>query len=212
MRWLMWGFLVLSLPIQLQSGMPKGEPASTFESPDNTFMIVQYADKTEDLWKWESWVFPKSDDPSYKLSRLHDFHGYPGRYDLSPDHQCLVRSQKIGSGEATIYLYKRAGGTKFRSVCNGSFGDLAWDFFTKQPEISSDMVPSFHQYVQVKEWRTGGIALIELSGMHFLDATRWVTDDWQCLYDLSTETFQVTPDIRKSNQSKIYPLKGGIKN
>src|SRR3569832_819916 len=107
----------------------KLEEGYTQKSPDNSIAIEQYLNKDADDWKWQFWV-RRSDTFTLLDPEPAD---YPADFRFTNDLKWIVRQQKSGSGEQTIYLYRL---TPQGAVAAGKkpLGDLAWDYFKTRPE------------------------------------------------------------------------------
>ena len=79
------------------------EEKYTRKSPDGSVTIEQYLNKETDEWKFTFWVrrqgtFAQLDpEPA----------DYPAGFVFTSDLKWIVRGQKTGSGESTLYLYRR---------------------------------------------------------------------------------------------------------
>ena len=118
----------------------KIEEQYTEKSPDGAITIEQYLNKDTDDWKWQFWVRRQG---AFTLldSELAD---YPAGFRFTNDLKWLVRMQKTGSGESTLYLY-RLGPQGFVRATKKPLGDLAWAYFKGRPEwrkIKKD--PEYH--------------------------------------------------------------------
>ena len=80
----------------------KIDPEFTETSPDGATSIEQYLNKDTDDWKWQFWVRRQG---AFTLldPELAD---YPAGFRFTNDLKWLVRMQKTGSGESTLYLYR----------------------------------------------------------------------------------------------------------
>src|SRR5262245_41144945 len=118
----------------------KIEEKYTQKSPDGAITVEQYLNKDTDDWKWQFWVRRQGAftllDPG-----LAD---YPAGFRFTNDLKWLVRMQKTGSGESTLYLY-RLGPQGFVPATKKPLGDLAWAYFKSRPEwrkVKKD--PEYH--------------------------------------------------------------------
>ena len=116
------------------------DPVFTEKSPDGAITIEQYVDKETDDWKWQFWARRQD-----KLTMLKpEQPDYPAGFRFTNDSQWLVRMQKTGSGESTLYLY-HLGPQGFVPATKKPLGDLAWAYFKSRPEwqkVKKD--PEYH--------------------------------------------------------------------
>ena len=68
---------------------------------------------------------------------------YPAYFRYTNDSRWVVRMQKTGSGEASLYLYKLTD-KGFVSATKKLLGDLAWAYFKSRPESRKAKTPDFH--------------------------------------------------------------------
>jgi len=129
------------------AAQPAGPPAGynieekyTEKSPDGAIAIEQYVNKDTDDWKWQFWARHQG-----KLTLLKPKQpDYPAGFRFTNDSRWLVRMQKTGSGESTLYLY-RLGPQGFVSATKKPLADLAWAYFKSRPEwreVKKD--PEYH--------------------------------------------------------------------
>src|SRR5438270_13727257 len=127
---------------------PTGPPAGykidekfTQKSPDGATTIEQYLNKDTDDWKWQVWVRRQG---TFTLLDPEPA-GYPADFLFTRDLKWIVREQKTGSGEATLYLYRLAPS----GIVPGSrtpLGDLAWAFLKTRPEWRKiAKAPEYHE-------------------------------------------------------------------
>ena len=118
------------------AAQPAGPPSGynintefTEKSPDGAITIEQYVNKETDDWKWQFWARHQD-----KLTMLKpEQPDYSAGFRFTNDSQWLVRMQKTGSGEMTLYLY-RLGPQGFLPATKKPLGDLAWAYFKGRPE------------------------------------------------------------------------------
>src|SRR5580704_8754152 len=139
--------LLLAYAAPALSAQPAGPAAEykikqeyTSKSPDGATTIEQYVrtDKGDD-WIWQFWAH-RSDSMTLLGPQQDD---YPADFHFTPDSRWLMREQKTGSGESSLYLYK-LGPKGFAAATAKPIGDLAWDYFYKQPASRKVMKPDFH--------------------------------------------------------------------
>src|ERR1700691_1525222 len=76
------------------------DPEFTQVSTDSAITIEQYLNKdTDDDWKWQFWVRRQS---TFTLLDPEPA-GYPAAFIFTGDLRWIVRLQKTGSGEQTLY-------------------------------------------------------------------------------------------------------------
>src|SRR5262249_18714337 len=109
------------------AGPPAGykiNPEFTKTSPDGATTIEQYENKDADDYKGELWV--RRERPFALLDP--EPADYPAGFRFTNDLKLIVRMQKTGSGESTLYLYRLAP-QGFVPATKKPLGDLAWAYF-----------------------------------------------------------------------------------
>lgn len=198
---------------------PAGYKLDTSEdptkSPDGTTTVEQYskADKDGGL-TWQFWA--KRTDHSTELKPEQY---YSADFRFTNNSQWLVRSQKIGSGEENLYLYK-LGPRGFVTATKKPLSDLAWAFLKSRPDYRKIMKPDFHfaaylvkgvddNYRSMGEnWPDSRYLVISLSGDVFPTKRHGQIlslRDWECRYDLQTGRFDVPEDFAKGNAEATAP-------
>jgi hypothetical protein len=196
----------------------KIDPDVTRTSPDGAFTIEQYhKSDADDNWTWQAWVRAK--DAKDRATLLKPDQDYPAGFRFTSDMQYLVRMQKTGSGEATLYLYRLAK-DGFASATAKPFGDLAWAFFYSQPESRKARKPDFHisaglikglddnySWMGV-DWPKNRYIVVGLSGeiepnQHHGQIS--TINGWRCRYDLQTGKFDVPKEFAKDNAMALLP-------
>src|SRR5262249_13706169 len=90
-----------------QAGSPAGyniNPEFTKTSADGATTIEQYVNKDTDEYKWQFWVRRRG-----TLTLLDPEPAeYPADFLFTNDQKWVIRLQKTGSGESTLYLYRLA--------------------------------------------------------------------------------------------------------
>ena len=81
-----------------------------------------------DDWKWQFWVRRKD-----TFTLLDEQADYPAGFRFTNDLKWLVRMQKTGSGESTLYLYRLAP-QGYVPASKKPLGDLAWAYLKSRPE------------------------------------------------------------------------------
>jgi len=100
------------------------------KSPDGATTVEQYfrTDK-DDNYLWQFWA-RRSDSMTLLGPEQQD---YPSDFRFTADSHWLVRMQKTGSGEGSLYLYK-LGPQGFVAATKRPLSDLAWAYFKHRPE------------------------------------------------------------------------------
>jgi len=96
-------------PVGAAAVQPTAPPAGytieekyTRKSPDGATTIEQYFNKDTDDWTWQFWVRRQG-----ALTLLDpEPADYPADFIFTSDLKWIVRVQKTGSGESTLYLYR----------------------------------------------------------------------------------------------------------
>jgi hypothetical protein len=186
-------------------------------APDKSTTIEQYVNDSKDDWVWQFWA-RRSDSFVMLPPEQAD---YPADFRFTTDSRWLVRLQKTGSGEGTMFLYHLTP-KGFVAATKKPIGDLAWDYFNSRPESKKVPKPDFHifsglvkgvidNYKSLGEnWPDSRYIVIGLSGD--LEPTPkhhqlLVIRGWQCRYDLQTGKFDVPDSFAKDN-AEILAKKG----
>jgi hypothetical protein len=205
------------------------EPQYTEKSPDGAIAIEQYhyENKETDDYKWQFWVrgegtFTQLDpEPA----------DYPAGFRFTSDLKWLVRMQKTGSGESTLYLYRQApqnlgpqglGPQAFVAATKTPLGDLAWAYFKTRPEWRKlKKAPEYHMSVGLLkgteenyrwlgvDWPDSRYLIIGLSGDADIKTRKpmqtAVVNGWRCRYDLQTGKFDVPPLFSSDDAKAVVP-------
>jgi hypothetical protein len=219
--------VLLACAAPAMSAQPAGPTAeykikeeNTIKSPDGATTVEQYfkTDKDEN-YLWQFWA-RRSDSMTLLGPEQED---YAADFRFTRDSRWLVRMQKTGSGEGSLFLYK-LGPQGFVAATKKPLGDLAWAFFYSRPESRKIMKPDFHidegllkgtddnyQWTGEK-WPDSRYLLIGLWGEvepngkhHQLTTVR----DWRCRYDLEAGKFDVPAIFAKSNAEALVPKSPG---
>jgi hypothetical protein len=215
--------LFLACAISTAIGQPAGPPADyeidaeyTIKSPDGATTIEQYQKTNSDGdMTWQFWA-RRRDSLTMLAPEQPD---YAAGFRFTNDSQWVVRMQKTGSGEASLYLYK-LGPQGFVAATPKPLGDLAWAYFKSRPDYRKIRKPDFHFAANLlkgvddnyhwmgENWPDSRYIVISLSGSVLpthhhgqIDALR----GWHCRYDLQTGKFDVPPDFADSNAKAIAP-------
>src|SRR5262245_30473095 len=136
-----WIGLFVACGIGVCSGAAAAQPAAppagykieekhSQKSPDGAITIEQYLNKDTDDWKWQQFWVRREGTFNLLDPEPAD---YPSGFRFTNDLKWLVRMQKTGSGESTLYLY-RLGPQGFVPATKKPLGDLAWAYFKTRPE------------------------------------------------------------------------------
>jgi hypothetical protein len=190
-------------------------PEFTAKSPDGAITIEQYENKETDDYKWQFWV--RREGTFTQLDPVPA--DYPAGFRFTNDLQWLVRTQKTGSGESTLYLYRLG---PQGSATKKPLGDLAWAYFKTRPEWRKvKKHPEYHiaayllkgteenyRWLGV-DWPENRYLLIGLSGDADIKTRKpmqtGVVHGWHCRYDLQTGKFDVPPLFSNDNTKAVVP-------
>lgn len=193
------------------------EPKYTMTSPDGAVTIEQYVNKTSDDWKWQFWA--RREGAFTPLGPDQD--DYPADFRFTNDLKWIVRMQKQGSGEQTLYLY-RLGPQGYVAATRRPLADLAWAYLKTRPEWRKvRKAPEYHiaagllkgladNYGNLGvQWPANRYLLIGLSGDADVKgrkpAQTRVVNDWRCRYDLETGKFDVPEIFSRENAKALVP-------
>jgi len=195
----------------------KIEEKYTQKSPDGVITIEQYLNKDTVDWKWQFWVRRQG---AFTLldPELAD---YPAGFRFTNDLKWLVRMQKTGSGESTLYLY-RLGPQGFVPATEKPLGDLAWVYFKSRPEWRKiKKHPEYHISANLLEgteenyrglgvdWPQNRYLLLGLSADADVKGRKpmqtGVVNGWSCRYDLQTGKFDVPRLFSNDNAKAVVP-------
>jgi hypothetical protein len=188
----------------------------TAKSPDGATTVERYfkTDKDEN-YIWQFWA-RRSESMTMLGPEQED---YSADFRFTHDSRWLVRMQKTGSGEGSLFLYK-LGPEGFVTATKELLGDLAWAYFYSLPESRKVMKPDFHidegllkgtedncQWTGEK-WPDSRYLLISLWGEvepnrkhHQLRTVR----GWRCRHDVEIGKFDVPPIFAKDNAAALTP-------
>ncbi len=215
--------LFLACAIGSAMGQPTGPPADyeintdyTATSPDGTTTIEQYA-KTNAAgdYTWQFWARHQN-----KLTMLEpEQPDYSAGFRFTNDSQWVVRMQKTGSGEQSLYLYK-LGPQGFVAATSKPLDDLAWAYFKSRSDYRKVHKPDFHfnagllkgvddnYHWMGENWPDSRYLVISLSGDVLPTSHHGQIRSirgWHCRYDLQTGKFDVPADFAASNAKAIAP-------
>jgi len=185
-------------------------PLDTFTSPDGSLSVVTKSTVMPNGdYHFDFWIVSKDGRRQSLLNRGETgmTSSYPAGFRFSVNSQWLVRMQKIAAGESTLFLYHREG-LRFVPATSRQLGDLAWDFFSTQPDSSyassaelspeTDLVAGMdNNYVSLGEhWSDSRYVVIDLSSG---ESATYPLGPWRCMYDTQTGHFSVPPEMAKFN-------------
>jgi hypothetical protein len=190
----------------------------TEKSTDGAITIEQYLNKdADDDWKWQFWVRQAG---TFTLLDPEPA-GYPAGFRFTGDLKWIVRMQKTGSGEQSLYLYRiTPQGTVTTS--KQPFGDLAWAYFKTRPEWRKiRKAPEYHitatllkglddnyRWLGV-DWPANRYLLVTLSGDADVKGRKpmqtGVVNGWRCRYDLQTGKFDAPALFSEGNANAVVP-------
>ncbi len=202
------------------AGPPAGykiDPEFTKTSPDGAITIEQYVNKDTDDWKFQFWArwqdtfrLLEPEQPDYRAEFL-----------FTNDLKWLVRIQKTGSDELTLYLY-RLDPHGYVPASKNPLGDLAWAYLKTRPDwrkikkdpeyhISANLVKGIeenYRWLGV-DWPANRYILISLSGDADVKGRKpmqtSVVHSWSCRYDLQTGKFDVPALLSDHNAKAVVP-------
>jgi len=196
-------------------------PEFTKTSADGATTIEQYVNKDTDDWNWQFWVRRQG-----TLTLLDPEPAeYPADFLFTNDLKWIVRVQKTGSGESTLYLYRLAP-DGYVPATKKPLGDLAWAYLETRPEWRKiKKAPEYHMSaILVKgleenyrwlgvDWPANRYILITLSGDADVEGRKpmqtTVVHRWRCRYDLQTGKFDVPALFSDNNAKAVVPARPG---
>src|SRR5262249_43808026 len=134
-----WGIGAAAAP----AGPPPGytiDPGVTKTSPDGAITIEQYVNKDTGDYKWQFWGRRQG-----ALTLLCPEPGeHPADFLITNELKWIIRLQKIGSGESTLYLY-RLTPDGYVPASKKPLGDLAWAYLKTRPDWRKiKKAPEYH--------------------------------------------------------------------
>jgi hypothetical protein len=216
--------LVLACAVRTTMAQPTGPAANykidaeyTATSPDGTTTIEQYkkTDSDGDL-TWQFWARHRN-----KMTMLEpEQPDYSAGFRFTKDSGLVVRMQKTGSGEQSLYLCK-LGPQGFITATSKPLDDLTWAYFNSLPVSREIPKPDFHMVADLvkgvddnyhwmgENWPDSRYLVISLSGSVLPTNHHGQIDalnGWHCRYDLQTGKFDVPPDFAANNAKAVVPL------
>jgi hypothetical protein len=223
-----WIGLLVACSIGVCGGAGAAQPAAppatykieekyTRKSPDGAIAIEQYLNKDTDDWKWQFWL--RRQDAFALLDP--EPAGYPAGFLFTSDLKWIVRDQKLGSGESTLYLY-RLDPHGFVPASKKPLGELAWAYMKTRPDWRKiRKEPEYHVNASLLEgieenYRSLGV---DWPANRYLLITLWgeadvrgrkpmqtsVVHGWRCRYDLQTGKFDVPALFSGDNAKAVVP-------
>jgi len=223
-----WIGLLVACSIGVCGGAAAAQPAAppagykigeeyTQKSPDGATTIEQYLNKDTENWKWQFWVRREG-----AFTRLDaELADYPADFLFTNDLKWIVRVQKIGSGTATLHLY-RLTPEGYVPAGKKPLGDLAWDYMKTRPDWRKIVkAPEYHQSAYLLDgfkdnyrkfgvdWPANRYILIGLSADADVKGRKpmqtGVVNGWHCRYDLQTGQFDVPAFFSRDNAKAVVP-------
>jgi hypothetical protein len=202
------------------AGPPAGykiDPEYTETSSDGAITIEQYVNKDTDDYKWQFWVRREG---TFTLLDPEPA-DYPADFVFTKDLKWIVREQKTGSGELTLYLY-RLGPQRFVPATKKPLGDLAWAYLKTRPDwrkikkepeyhMSADLLKGLEENYRGLgvDWPANRYILITLSGEADIKGRKpmqtSVVNGWRCRYDLQTGKFDTPTLFSDHNAKAVVP-------
>lgn len=194
----------------------KIDPDFTAQSPDGAIAIEQYQNKKTDDYKWQFWVRRRGSFTQLDPEPAD----YPASFLFSNDLKWIVRTQKIGSGTSTLYLYRLVSQGHVAAASKRPLGDLAWAYLKTRPDWRKiKKAPEYHQSASLLEglednyrglgvhWPANRYLLITLSGDADIRGRKpmqtSVVHGWRCRYDLQTGKFDVPAAFSAHNAKAV---------
>jgi hypothetical protein len=126
---------------------------------------------------------------------------WAGEYSISPNERWILRTQKIGSGDNTVYLYEIRTG---RLVSHDGYdlGAAAWDFFYKN--YGGLNVGHYHTTTHLKHWVKGGdgVELI-LNGTSLNETKTPHVEEFVLMYDCEQKRSYISAESDAGQQNDI---------
>jgi len=189
----------------------------TQKSPDGSVTIEQYVNKSTDDWKWQFWARAQGAFTQLGPEQAD----YPADFRFTSDLKWIVRMQKAGSGEQTLYLY-RLGPQGYVAATREPLADLAWAYMKRRPDWRKiRKAPEYHIFAGLLkgladnyrglgvDWPANRYVVIGLSGDADVKGRKpsqtGVVNGWRCRYDLLTGKFDVPALFAKANAKAVVP-------
>ena len=202
------------------AGPPAGykiDPEFTKTSPDGAITIEQYVNKDTDYYKSQFWVRRQG---TFTLLDPEPA-DYPAGFRFTNDLKWIVRGQKTGSGESTLYLYRLAP-HGYVPASEKPLGDLAWAYLKTRPDWRKiAKAPEYHMAAYLLkgleenyrwlgvDWPANRYILIALSGDADIKSRKpmqtSVVHGWRCRYDLQTGKFDAPALFSANNAKAVVP-------
>ena len=191
-------------------------PDHTALSPDGATTVEQYAkiDGNGD-YTWQFWARRRDGLSLLKPAQPY----YAADFRFTRDSRWLLRMQKTGSGEASLYLY-HLGPQGFVDVTTKPLSDLAWTYFKSRPDSGKIKMPDFHFSAELvagiddnyramdERWPDSRYLVIALWGDVLPNRQHGQlrpVRGWRCRYDLQNNSFDVPRDFAENNARAIVP-------
>jgi hypothetical protein len=193
------------------------DPEFTKTSANGAITIEQYVNKDTVDYKWQ-----------FRVRRQGTFTlldpepaDYPADFVFTNDLKWIVRLQKTGSGESTLYLYGLTP-DGYVPASKKPLGELAWAYLKTRPDWRKiKKAPEYHMSANLVkgleenyrwlgvDWPANRYILISLSGDADIKGRKpmqtSVVHGWRCRYDLQTGKFDVPPLFSNDNAKAVVP-------
>jgi hypothetical protein len=182
----------------------------------------------EQGYKWQFWVRRQGTFTLFDPEPAD----YPADFLFTKDLKWIVREQKTGSGESTLYLYRLAP-HGYVPTSKKPLGDLAtdWRKIEKKPEYHMSAylleepgkpcpcggwLEENYRWLGV-DWPANRYILITLSGEADIKGRKpteqtSVVRGWRCRYDLQTGKFDAPALFSDNNAKAVVPELPGTPN
>ena len=163
-----------------------------------TFRIESYG-----VQQNANWIVPR-DKPTIAPVLLpdppHASKLYPYEFNVSPDEQWILLTQKQYHGANAAWLYERITPFHYSEVPQSPFSEQAWTFFRQQ--IHQPFTLDYHFIITIGSWPTTTHALrVLLDG----EDDHLSVLDWSCYYDLQKHRFCLDKRLIKKNRKTLTP-------
>jgi len=221
--------LLLAFAIGVGHAAAAAEPAAppagynideqfTQKSPDVATTLEQYLNKQDTYdWKWQVWVRRQG---TFTLLDPEPA-GYPTDFVFTNDLKWIIRLEKIGSGTATLRLYRLTPPGYVPASEKSKLGDQAWAYMKSTPDWRKLVkAPEYHDvadledglaenYRKLGDWPANRYLVITLSADADVKGRKpmqtGVVNGWRCRYDLETGKFDVPAVFAAGNKKALVP-------
>ena len=191
----------------------------TQKSPDGATTLEQYLNKDDTYdWKWQVWVRREG---TFTLLDPEPA-GYPTDFVFTNDLNWIVRLEKIGSGTATLRLYRLSPHGYVPASKKPKLGELAWAYMKTTSDWRKLLkAPEYHNVADLEDgleenyrklgvdWPANRYLVITLSADADVKGRKpmqtGVLNGWRCRYDLTTGKFDVPEAFAAGNKKALVP-------